>query len=65
MTEQPTGSTTGGIDQPLDAGLARDAEIDPDNPDDARSRTTVRTDPDDPIEGMKEASEASEEPSPH
>ena len=63
MTDQPVeGGGTGGIEQGLDSGLAADDHEDDRKPDDARSSSTVRTDPDDPVQGMQEATEASEQP---
>jgi hypothetical protein len=63
MTEQPTGTGPDGIDQQLDAGIAGDANEGAENPEDARSGSTLHTDPDDPVEGMEAAAEASVEPS--
>jgi|1186.fasta_scaffold273596_2 hypothetical protein len=61
MTEQTAGPD--GIEQQLDAGVAagdQEPELDPE---DARSRGTLRTDPDDPAAGLAAAEEASKEPS--
>lgn len=62
MTDQPVeGGGTGGIEHGLDSALAADHHEDDRKPDDARESSTLRTDPDDPAEGMKAASDASEE----
>ncbi len=63
MTDQPVESGVGGIEQGLDSGLAADDHEDDRKPDDARESSTLRTDPDDPVQGIKEATERSEEPS--
>jgi hypothetical protein len=59
MTNGPGDTTQSGIDQQLDAGIAADdheADLDPE---DARARGTLRTDPDAPVEGLQAASDAS------
>jgi hypothetical protein len=59
MSPEPSPAESGGIDEPLDAAVAAQDHEPQLTPQDARSRSTLRTDPDDPEAGMQAASEAS------